>query len=63
MGIVFLVIVGLIVACWIIKSIVTNIKERISERKFREEAEKIAPSVKTASENLEKLIRPSKSVS
>ena len=63
MGIVFLVIVGLIVACWIIKSIVTNIKERISERKFREEAEKIAPSVKTASENLEKLFKPTKSVS
>ena len=33
MGIVFLVIVGLIVACWIIKSIVTNIKERITGEK------------------------------
>ena len=63
MGITFLIIIGLIVACWIIKSVVINIKERISKRKFKEEAERIAPSVKTASENLESLFNPSKNVS
>lgn len=63
MGILLLIIIALIVVCWIIRSIVTNIKESIARKKFLREAEKLAPSVKVTSENLEKLFKPSKKVS
>lgn len=63
MGVLFLIVIGLIVACWIIKSIVTNIKESIAKNKFFREVDKLSPSVSVASENLEKLFKPSKKVS
>ena len=63
MGVLFLIVIGLIVACWIIKSIVTNIKESIAKNKFFREVDKLSPSVGVASENLEKLFKPSKKVS